>query len=57
MLQIYSSELKKKYCLFKLCGFFGYEDCDRGGGAVDLSVRLASGRLGVCIPAATDLSR
>ena len=30
---------------------------NRGGGAVGESVRLASGRLGVRIPAATDLSR
>ena len=30
---------------------------DRGGGAVGLSVRLASGRSGVRIPAATGLSR
>ena len=29
---------------------------DRGGGAVGQSIRLASGRLGVGIPAATDLS-
>ena len=29
---------------------------NRGGGAVGYSVRLASGRLGVRIPAATDLS-
>ena len=30
---------------------------NRGGGAVGKSVRLASGRLRVRIPAATDLSR